>query len=70
MMNEAAQEQITQLVQFTYKNFVPAKPMVRLNPFLLGREARRMNVKLPQNVSPRVQAGWQFADMRMKVGAE
>lgn len=70
MMNEAAQEQITQLVHFTYKNFVPAKPMVRLNPFMLGREARKMALQLPQNAPERMQAGWQFADLRIKAGAE
>jgi hypothetical protein len=52
----------------TQKNFVPA--MKPLNHFVIGREARRMKLQLPQDAPERMQAGWQFADLRIKVGAE
>lgn len=61
-------DRITKSQPSKQKNFVPAvKP---LNHFVLGREARRMQLQLPQNAPERMRAGWQFADMRMKVGAE
>jgi len=61
-------DRITKSQPSKQKNFVPA--MKPLNPFVLGREARRMQLQLPQGAPERMQAGWTFADMRMKVGAE
>jgi hypothetical protein len=56
-------ERITKLVLWTHKNFVPA--MKTQNAFVLGREARRMALQLPQNAPERMQAGWLFEDMRL-----
>jgi len=63
-------ERIAKLVQSTYKNFVPATPLPAVDKFILGRNIRRLNLALPRNADQRVQAGWTFADLRIKVGAE